>query len=333
MTNHGCGNLRRIGHGSQSHLSSIAARCMPCLSWAGRSSRPRRGSERHGCIDPANQTPVTTGPATAPYPALRLPTPTGVQRLKPAGESPQTKGVVAVGRPARPAEALGTASSTRRLIRLVFAATIGLALVVLAAPAALAQPANDDFANATPIGSLPFADMVDHTAATTQPSEPSPSCVGLQNTVWYAFTPTTTQSVSARTDQGGVGLGAYTGSSLADLTQLGCSQFPPTEPVTFRAEANTTYYFQVGAWCCEGFGQVTFNLDVAANPVADFVFSPGDPSVFDAVQFQDSSSDPAGAGIAAGVALWRRGHRDRLLPNPSVRPGRGLHRRGHRDDR
>jgi hypothetical protein len=163
----------------------------------------------------------------------------------------------------------------------------------------LLPPGNDDFANATPIPSLPFADTVDHTAATTQPSEPSPSCVGLQNTVWYAFTPSTTQSVTARTDQGGVGLGAYTGTALADLTQLGCSQFPPTEPVTFQAQANTTYYFQVGAWCCEGFGQVTFHLDVAPNPVADFFISPGDPSVFDAVQFQDSSSDPGGAGIAS----------------------------------
>jgi hypothetical protein len=169
----------------------------------------------------------------------------------------------------------------------------------------LLPPGNDDFANATSISSLPFADTVDHTAATTQPSEPSPSCVGLQNTVWYAFTPTTTQSVTARTDQGGVGLGVYTGTALADLTQLGCSQFPPSEPVTFRAQANSTYYFQVGAWCCEGFGQVTFHLDVAANPVADFVFSPGDPSVFDAVQFQDSSSDPAGAGIASQA--WRFG--------------------------
>jgi len=163
----------------------------------------------------------------------------------------------------------------------------------------LPPPGNDDFANATPIGSLPFSDQVDLAAATTQPSEPSLSCVGLQNTAWYAFTPTTTQSVSARLEDFGAGLGVYTGTSLADLTQVGCSQFPLDQPVVFRAQADTTYYFQVGGWCCFGFGQVFFSLVVAPNPVADFFFSPGDPSSFDTVQFQDTSFDPAGGGISS----------------------------------
>jgi PKD repeat protein len=166
-------------------------------------------------------------------------------------------------------------------------------------------PANDDFADATPIGSLPFSDTVDLSVATTQPGEPSPSCIGLQNTAWYAFTPTTTQSVTARTDQSGTGLGVYTGTSLADLTEVGCRARPEFEVVTFRAQANTTYYFQVGAWCCEGFGSVTFHLEVAPNPVASFSFAPGDPSVFDTVQFQDTSYDPAQVGIVSQT--WRFG--------------------------
>jgi PKD domain len=168
----------------------------------------------------------------------------------------------------------------------------------------VSPPPNDDFANATPISSLPFSDTVDHTAATTQPSEPSPSCVELQNTVWYAFTPTTTQHVTARTDEYGPGLGVYTGSSLANLTEIGCSQSPYLQPLVFRAEANTTYYIQLGGWCCAGFGQVTFHLEVAPDPVAQFLYylpGPvfGDPSVYDTVQFQDYSNDPAGAGIAS----------------------------------
>jgi hypothetical protein len=348
-----------------------------------------------------------------------------------AGRSAQHKGVVAVRRPVQLATALVTVSGTRRLIRLTVVATIGLALGVLPAPAALAQPSNDDFANATvisslpfsttedttqatsgvgdpaecgnsgsvwfaltppsnmtiqadtfgsnydtvlsawtgtqgafsriacnddfsggqsrivfkatggttyyfmiaiccgnggngggslhfsvnqppppgnddfadatPIASLPFSDTVDLTGATTQASEPSPSCVGLplQNTAWYAFTPTTTESVTARIDQFGTGLGVYTGTSLASLTEIGCSQYPYFQFVTFRAQAGATYYFQVGAWCCDGFGSVTFHLEVAPNPAADFSFSPGDPSVFDTIQFQDSSYDPAGVGIAS----------------------------------
>src|SRR6266498_2301580 len=81
-----------------------------------------------------------------------------------------------------------------------------------------APPGNDNFADATPITSLPFSDTEDLSTATTQASEPSPSCVGLQNTVWYAFTPTTTGSVTARLDQFGAGLGAYSGTSLTNLT-------------------------------------------------------------------------------------------------------------------
>jgi PKD repeat protein len=189
----------------------------------------------------------------------------------------------------------------RRLrVRFAIAAAIGLALVLLAAPTALAQPTNDDFANATLISSLPFGDTVDLTAATTEASEPSPSCVGLQNTAWYSFTPTTTESVSAAADQFGAGLAAYTGASLDTLTQVGCSQFPsPSQPLTFRAEANTTYYVQVGAWCCDGFGPVTFHLEMTPNPVAQFSFAPGNPATFDTIQFQDTSFDPAGVGIAS----------------------------------
>jgi hypothetical protein len=59
-------------------------------------------------------------------------------------------------------------------------------------------PANDDFAAATPISSLPFGDSVDTTAATTETSEPSPSCgFGASQTAWYAFTPAQDESVTA----------------------------------------------------------------------------------------------------------------------------------------
>jgi PKD repeat protein len=162
---------------------------------------------------------------------------------------------------------------------------------------------NDDFADATPIASLPFSDAVDLSTATTQASESSPSCVALQNTVWYAFTPATTGSVIARINQWGAGLGLYTGSSLTNLTKIGCSQDPSS--FTFRAQANTTYYFQVGGWCCDGFGPIAFSLEVAPDPVSAFDFSPGDPSSFDTIQFYDSSYDPAGAGISSQA--WRFG--------------------------
>src|SRR5437763_1838196 len=49
-------------------------------------------------------------------------------------------------------------------------------------------PGNDDFANATPIGALPFSDRQDLSAATAEPAEPRSGCFGSTNTVWYSFT-------------------------------------------------------------------------------------------------------------------------------------------------
>ena len=58
-------------------------------------------------------------------------------------------------------------------------------------------PGNDNFANATPVGGLPFSSSVDATTATLEAGEPMPSCAqwyGPSGTIWYAFTPSTTQS-------------------------------------------------------------------------------------------------------------------------------------------
>jgi PKD repeat protein len=46
-------------------------------------------------------------------------------------------------------------------------------------------------------------------------------------------------------------------------------------------------------------GLLEFRLEVAPSPVANFGYSPSDPTVFDVVQFQDFSFDPGGAGIAS----------------------------------
>ncbi len=115
--------------------------------------------------------------------------------------------------------------------------------------------------------------------------------------MWYSFTPATTQSVTLRTDQYGAGVGVYTGTSLTNVSQVACNY--AGQPALLQALAGTTYYIQVGAWCCDGFGPVTFHLEVAPNPVASFYFYPQDPSVFDAVQFQDNSYDPAGGVVSS----------------------------------
>jgi PKD repeat protein len=172
-------------------------------------------------------------------------------------------------------------------------------------PNPVPPPTNDDFADASPVASLPFTATVDLRAATTEAAEPMPSCVGLQHTVWYSFTAPTTETLRAIVVDSGTGVGVYTGTSLTSLSQVSCSY--ALQPALLRAQANTTYYFQVGAWCC-GLRPVTFQLTVAPNPVAGFLYAPTDPSIYDTVQFQDTSSDPAGGTISSQV--WNFGDGD-----------------------
>jgi PKD repeat protein len=159
-------------------------------------------------------------------------------------------------------------------------------------------PPNDDFAAATAIPSLPFSNRADTTAATSEPNEPTPSCGfgNLTGSVWYSFTPDTSISVSARATSPFIStaVAVYTGSSLGGLTELKCRNFSGL--MTFRAEAGTTYYLQAGGLFGSR-GPIDFRLSVAPDPVAAFVFGPPDPSMFEGVQFFNSSFDPGEVGI------------------------------------
>jgi hypothetical protein len=162
-------------------------------------------------------------------------------------------------------------------------------------------PPNDDFANATPVGSLPFADSVDTSGASVESGEPTPSCGYGQSagTVWYAFTPSQSGSYSASTPYSGFysQVAAYSGSGLGSLSEIGCrASFG--QLLTFHADAGTTYYFQVGG-IFGARGTVNFSLDFAPAPVVGFSYYPGDPSIFDTTQFYDQSYDPAGVGISS----------------------------------
>ena len=89
---------------------------------------------------------------------------------------------------------------------------------------------------------------------------------------------------------------------MGGLTEIGCNVFGGS--VTFRAQAGTTYHFLVGGLFGQS-GSVEFRLAVTPPPVASFFFFPGDPSIFDAIQFFDNSFDPGGVGIAGEV--WHFG--------------------------
>ena len=170
----------------------------------------------------------------------------------------------------------------------------------------LPPPANDDFAAAKPIATVPYSDSVAAMAATTEPGEPVPSCAsGLTlRSIWYAFTAPTSGSfsVSSPSNGGWSQAAVFSGSGLDNLTELGCQPFYGM--VTFHAEAGATYYLEVGAQA-DSANVLNVSLIVTLDPVANIGFSPADPSVFDAVQFDNHSWDPGGLGF--GSAVWRFG--------------------------
>ncbi len=88
----------------------------------------------------------------------------------------------------------------------------------------LPTPANDNFANAKVIATLPYDDNTDMTAASIEAGEPMPSCSSTSKTIWYAYTPTASGSFSQRTDTWWpeTVVAVYTGSSLSSLQQVAC---------------------------------------------------------------------------------------------------------------
>ena len=170
----------------------------------------------------------------------------------------------------------------------------------------LPRPANDDFANATVAAlPLPFDNTVDTQYATRETGEPTPSCAyngpGTRS-VWYAFTPETSGSVSANIPSAAFTpvMAAYTGNAFNNLTQIGCKIYNGLGSLlTFRANAGTTYYLQVGYYYPweQGGGSMQFHLDVAPQPIVGIYYTPLAPSVFDTIIFYDSPFDPGQLGF------------------------------------
>ncbi len=147
-------------------------------------------------------------------------------------------------------------------------------------------PANDNFASAEAVTSLPFSTTTDITDATNQPDEPQ-NCYFMSTTVWYSFTPSETMVLRANTlgssINGNVNIYSSSGAGFSDLQFLNCSG--PGGSPSFLAEAGQTYYLQAGPAFGES-GSVQVNLvEVPAimGRVTDAVTSaplPGDAPPF-----------------------------------------------------
>lgn len=181
----------------------------------------------------------------------------------------------------------------------ISALVIALAGVISPGIALADVPSNDDFANAQVISGTPFVQTVDPTSATMEPGEPAYTCgYPVSQSVWYAFTPTETASVTAREALNyHTTLAVLTGTSLTNLNQVACTTY--SYPLTFRATAGQTYYFQLSNLAYYFPEPVQFSLDVAPPVQAAFYYYPSDPSAFESVYFNDNSYDPGGASIVS----------------------------------
>ena len=154
-------------------------------------------------------------------------------------------------------------------------------------------PANDAFASATPVTSLPFTELVDLTAATLEAGEPSPDpCVGfppLLASAWYAFSPSVEGQLQV-TWNGGFEASAavYTGSSLSSLTQLTCG------PHSIAVHPGTTYFVQFVAESL-GKGPLTVTLRQTPPPEPSISTFPFEPNSVEPTQFFNFGQDPGGA--------------------------------------
>ena len=199
---------------------------------------------------------------------------------------------------------IAEALTARRLFKLNLAGLTILALLGLSVSlAAASPPPNDNFGNATQIdlNALPFSSTADITEATTENGE-NFYCNYSYQTVWYKLTPTTGTWLGADTQGSGLFGTSLTvwrdaGSGIYGLSFVRCSGSSGSAP--FYAQAGTTYYLQAMGPCCGYSGTVRVNVEQGAAPVpvAAFYFYPGDPSIYDTVQFYDYSTDPGQQGF------------------------------------
>jgi photosystem II stability/assembly factor-like uncharacterized protein len=180
-------------------------------------------------------------------------------------------------------------------------------------------PPNDNFANATVAGAVPFTNTVNSAFATTPATDPTPACAfpgaalsGRAKSIWYRYTASASGMVTADTFGSSVFdtiLSVWTGSSGA-LTAAACNDDDGSggtglqSRVMFNAVANTTYHFMVTDWDGLG-GGTTFNITMAPAPGPDISLSPaqGTLTVTRGQSASTMISVSAFAGFNGSVAL------------------------------
>jgi Tol biopolymer transport system component len=134
---------------------------------------------------------------------------------------------------------------------------------------------NDERADALRIPSVPFTARTDTRRATREPGETS-ACGPLRGgTVWYRYTPPVDVDLIANTfgSNYATAVGVFAGAKPASI---GCdTDVRGNAIVQFRAQAGTTYFFQIEG---PAGGDLVFNLDPDGVTTLDSVSREGEPS-------------------------------------------------------
>ncbi len=112
-------------------------------------------------------------------------------------------------------------------------------------------PTNDNFANSIIIPKPPYTNTLSNAVATLENLEQKGACEGTTNitkTIWYQYTALGTESVTFTVSGSAVvkGLSIWTGSSLGNLTQVGCAT-GANASVSMTTIYGTTYYIRLGS--------------------------------------------------------------------------------------
>ena len=198
-------------------------------------------------------------------------------------------------------------------------------LLDLAVTAAAAGPANDQFASATNVASLPYSQSGLATGgATTQAGEPAATCGGIGKTVWYRYVPAVDTTVTASTSGSSFDtvLQVWRGTAIDGLTAITCSddaaESGGPSQVQFSAVVGQTYYLQVGGFAdttSTASGSLTVAISGVATGLANDAFSKA--TVISALPYSTSgvatgtatteTSEPdASCAGSAGKTVWYR---------------------------
>ncbi len=179
-------------------------------------------------------------------------------------------------------------------------------------------PANDAFANAQPLPSNGGTVTGSTVGASRETGEPEHAQVTGSRSVWYSWTAPAGGRVSIDTCNSTFKtlLGVYTGTSVANLTQVAADEYSSfcgggstRSQVSFVATAETTYMIAVDT-ALEQPGSLTLTLAFTPFPAndafADATSIPGTAATVTGsnVGATLESGEPENAGDAGGASIW-----------------------------